>query len=199
MNAARKYKTIRTGLLFGSFNPVHIGHIAIAAYMKEFAGMEEIWFIVSPKNPFKRQDSLADPADRLEMVKLAIEPYKSFRASDVEFGMPVPSYTYDTMQKLTVDFPGREFSIITGTDNIGSIRKWKDGDKLIAVCDFLVYPRPESDAGAIEGFISAKLVKAPMIDVSSSFIRRSLSEGRDMRAFVPGAAYDFIEKKGLYR
>ncbi len=199
MNAARNYQTIKTGLLFGSFNPVHIGHIAIAAFMKEFDGMEEIWFIVTPRNPFKRQGSLADPADRLEMVKLAIEPYPSFSASDVEFGMPVPSYTFDTMQKLTVDFPGREFSIITGTDNIGSIRKWKDGEKLIAVCNFLVYPRPDSDVRAIEEFPSAKLVNAPVIDVSSSFIRRSLREGRDMRAFVPGAAYDFLERKGLYR
>ncbi len=199
MKAVRNYQTINTGLLFGSFNPVHIGHIVIAAFMKEFAGMDEIWFIVTPRNPFKGESSLADPADRLEMVKLAIDPYPYFRASDVEFGMPLPSYTYDTMQKLSADFPGREFSIITGTDNIGSIRKWKDGEKLIAVCNFLVYPRPEGDARAIEEFASAKLVKAPVIDVSSSFIRRSLREGRDMRAFVPGAAYDFLERKRLYK
>lgn len=187
-----------TGLLFGSFNPIHIGHIAIAGYMKEFAGMDEIWFIVSPQNPFKKRNRLASPAARLQMVKLAIARHDSFIASDIEFGMPLPSYTINTMEKLAAGFPEREFHIITGTDNLDSIRKWKGGDKLVSGHKFLVYPRTGSDASGIGDFGNARMVKAPVIDISSSFIRRALRQGRNMRAFVPDAAYDYLVRNRLY-
>ncbi len=187
-----------TGLLFGPFNPIHIGHIAIAGYMKEFAGMDEIWFIVSPQNPFKKRSRLASPAARLQMVKLAIARHDSFIASDIEFGMPLPSYTINTMDKLASDFPEREFHIITGTDNIDSIRKWKGGDKLVSNHKFLVYPRIGSDTSCIGDYGNARLAEAPVIDISSSFIRRALRQGRNMRAFVPDATYDYLVRNRLY-
>jgi nicotinate-nucleotide adenylyltransferase len=121
----KKNKPNLTGLLFGSFNPVHIGHIAIAGYMKEFEGLDEVWFIVSPRNPFKSLVHLAKAEERLEMVRMAAKKHKGLIASDIEFGMPLPSYTIDTMKKLTGDFPEREFKIIIGSDNLESIPLWK--------------------------------------------------------------------------
>jgi len=177
--------TIKTGLLFGSFNPIHIGHIAIAGYMKEFAGMDEIWFIVSPQNPFKHPEHLASPAERLHMVTLATEGHTCFLASDIEFAMPLPSYTLNTMQKLVLEYPDRDYHIITGTDNIDSIIHWKGGRTLVRDYKFLVYPRPGSDTSGLRLFRQARMVNAPVIEISSSFIRDSLKEGKNMRAFLP--------------
>lgn len=189
---------IKTGLLFGSFNPVHIGHIAIAAYTKEFAGMDEIWFIVSPQNPFKSPENLASPQSRLQMVNLATKSHKGLITSDIEFSMPVPSYTLDTMKKLKESHPEKEFWIITGTDNISSIISWKGGRTLVRQYNFLVYPRPGSDNSRLDFFSNATVMDAPVIEISSSFIRRSIKEGKDMRAFVPSGAYDFLMANKLY-
>ncbi len=188
----------RTGLLFGSFNPVHIGHMAVAGYMKEFAGMDEIWFIVSPQNPFKNPEQLATPTARLHMVRLATEDYPSFIASDIEFGMSLPSYTLNTMKKLTGEYPGRDYHIITGTDNIDSIISWKGGRTLLRDYQFLVYPRPGEDSARLSLFNKATIVNAPVIEVSSSFIRKALKEGKDMRAFVPVRAYEYLVKNRIY-
>ncbi len=189
---------IRTGLLFGSFNPVHIGHIAIAGYMKEFEKMEELWFIVSPQNPYKKRKNLANPMVRLTMLRLAIEEYTGFIASDVEFGMPLPSYTINTLKKLSEDYPERDFHIITGTDNINSIGKWKHGESLLKNYKFLIYPRLNTDNTGLKLFSKAKIADAPVIEVSSSFIRKSIQEHKDMRAFVPSGAYDYIIKNRIY-
>lgn len=232
---------VNTGLLFGSFNPIHIGHVAIAGYMKEFAGMEEIWFIVSPQNPHKSKDQLATPAARLNMVKLALENYPSFKVSDIEFGMPVPSYTLDTMKKLNALYTGRDFHLIIGTDNIDSIGHWKGSEILLKEYKFLIYPRlfsglekgvsrnskpcqdnlskfnesenSRSDSAnspansktylqvaEIPGiFKNAKFVDAPVIEISSSFIRIAIKEGKDMQAFMPSRAYDYLVKNRLYK
>ena len=189
---------IKTGLLFGSFNPVHIGHIAIGEYMKEFEGMEEIWFIVSPQNPLKSPQHLATPASRLQMARLAIKNYPAFRVSDIEFSMPVPSYTVNTMLRLSDDYPERDFHIIIGTDNIMSIRKWKGCRTLLNNYKFLIYPRPGTLNPETDLFRKARLVKAPVIDISSSFIRRALLEGKSTRSLVPAEAYDYILKNRLY-
>lgn len=189
---------IRTGLLFGSFNPVHIGHVAIAGYMKEFAGMAEIWFIVSPRNPFKSVSELAGPGDRLEMVRIAVEKHPSFRASDIEFEMPLPSYTLNTLKKLELENPERDFYTIIGTDNIESLQHWRGGETLLNNYKFMVYPRPGSHNSSLEHFKYATLADAPVIDISSSFIRSGIEQGRDMRPFVPSAVWDFIMEKRLY-
>jgi nicotinate-nucleotide adenylyltransferase len=189
----------KTGLLFGSFNPIHIGHMAIAGYIKEFAGMDEIWFIVSPQNPHKKPENLVSPVTRLHMVNLAIECHPAFKASDIEFDMPLPSYTVKTLQKLENEYPDRDFFMITGADNIESMRGWKHSRILLDNYKFLVYPRLNSDTSALSLFSKARIVNAPIIDISSSFIRESLREGREMRAFVPCKTYDYIEENLIYR
>jgi nicotinate-nucleotide adenylyltransferase len=205
---------INTGLLFGSFNPIHIGHVAIAGYMKEFAGMEEIWFIVSPQNPHKSKDQLATPATRLNMVRLALENFPSFKVSEIEFGMPVPSYTLDTMKKLSMLYENRDFHLIIGTDNIESISKWKGSDILLKKYKFLIYPRIFSESpdkpgkskihlhGTESGqniFSNVKFTDAPLIEISSSFVRNAIKEGKDMQAFVPPGAYGYLVKNRLYK
>ncbi len=218
---------IKTGLLFGSFNPIHIGHIAIAGYMQQFEGLDEIWFIVSPQNPLKNAGQLASPTARLQMVRLAVEEYPAFKASDIEFGMPLPSFTLNTMQKLVEEYPERDYHIIIGTDNVDSLRKWKGSNTLLREHKFLVYPRirpensePGNYASNLETLIQRKgfgnkffisenlqmdlfskvrLVDAPKIEVSSSFIRESLNKGKDMRAFVPPKAYDYLIKNKLWK
>lgn len=215
---------LKTGLLFGSFNPVHIGHMAIASYMKEFEGMDNIWFIVSPRNPFKEPGHLATASSRLHMVKLAIEGYSGFEASDIEFDMAVPSYTINTLEKLAVNFPERDFYIIMGTDNVEGIYLWKGGKTLVNEYKFLIYPRLKENrgvtadespdgrrenagcngergsdgSGGIKGFRNARLTSAPVIDISSTFIRESVAAGRDMRVFLPPRVYDYILKNRIY-
>jgi nicotinate-nucleotide adenylyltransferase len=189
---------IKTGLFFGSFNPVHIGHLAIAGYMKEFEGMAEIWFIVSPQNPFKSASVLVGPNERLEMVRLAVKDYPSFRASDIEFKMPLPSYTLNTLKKIDLENPERDFYTIIGTDNIESLQHWKGGKTLMSKYKFMVYPRLRSANSSLIPFNNATLANAPVIDVSSSFIRKGISEGRDMRPYVPSAVWDFIIRNKLY-
>jgi nicotinate-nucleotide adenylyltransferase len=189
---------IKTGLLFGSFNPIHIGHIAIAGYMKEFESMDEIWFIVSPRNPFKCPGQLVSPMARLEMIRLAIADYPAFKVSDIELNMPRPSYTINTMEKLADMHPGRDFHLIIGTDNMESIGRWKGGKTLLSSYKFLIYPRPGKDVSRLHQFSNARLADAPLIEISSSFIRESLKQGKDMRAFVPSGTYGYIEKNRFY-
>lgn len=189
---------IKTGLLFGSFNPIHIGHIAIAGYIKEFESMEEIWFIVSPRNPFKDPKQLVSPAARLEMTRLAINDFPAFMASDIEFSLSGPSYTTNTMEKLSEKHSGRDFHLIIGTDNIKSIGQWKGGNTLLRDQKFLIYPRLNTDNTKLNQFNNARLVDAPVIELSSSFIRESIIQGKDMRAYLPKGTYDFIKKNRLY-
>ncbi len=189
---------IKTGLLFGSFNPIHIGHIAIAGYMKEFESMDEIWFIISPRNPFKNPGQLVSPVARLEMARMAVDEFPSFTASDIEFNMPRPSYTINTLEKLAEEYPGNDFHIILGTDNVKSIGKWKGGETLLSDYKFLIYPRPGTDRTGMDQFSHARLAEAPLIEISSSFIRRSIMEGKNMRAFVPPGIWEYIERNGFY-
>jgi nicotinate-nucleotide adenylyltransferase len=189
---------IKTGLLFGSFNPIHIGHIAIAGFIKEFESVGEIWFVISPQNPFKNLSQLVRPAARLEMIKIAIKEYPAFRVSDIEFNMPLPSFTINTLNKLKEKYPGRDFYLITGTDNIGSIGQWKGGKTLLNDNKFLIYPRLNTDNSGLRKFKNARIVDAPVIELSSTFIRDSILQGKDMRPFLPPGVYDYIIKNGFY-
>lgn len=137
----------KVGLFFGSFNPVHIGHLIIANYMANYTFLDEVWFVVSPQNPFKDKKSLGNMYDRLEMVNLAIEGADNLRASDIEFSLPQPSYTIDTLTHLSEKYPTKEFLLIMGEDNLMGITKWKNADILLRDYKIIVYPRPGYDAG----------------------------------------------------
>ncbi|TCO03639.1 nicotinate-nucleotide adenylyltransferase [Natronoflexus pectinivorans] len=190
---------IKTGLFFGSFNPVHIGHMALANYILEYSDLSEIWFIVTPSNPLKKSKDLVDENLRLEMVKIAIADEPRFSVNDIEFFMPRPSYTIDTLFALKEKNPERQFSIIIGSDNLVHFEKWKNPEVIITTFDVIVYPRPGFDALSAKYFREkVSLIDAPLLDISSTLIRDAIAEKKSMRFLVPCGVYEFILKQDLY-
>ena len=196
---------MKTGLYFGSFNPVHIGHMAIANYIIDFTELDNIWFIISPQNPLKSKESLLPGLDRLKMVEIAMgsDNYR-FSASDIEFRLPVPSYTIDTLAYLKERHPRTEFSLIMGEDNLYTLHKWKNADMLVEMCDMYVYPRPgvkKPENKALVRLLEKTRVteiKAPLIEISGTFIRKAIASGKDIRHFLPPGVWDYINKMGFY-
>ncbi len=174
----------KVALYFGSFNPIHIGHLALANYLCEFGGIDELWFVVSPRNPFKQQTDLMDDDFRLQLVRLAIKDYPKFKACDVEFSMPRPSYTYHTLQQLEDIYPDNEFSLLMGADNWPNLKNWYKGEIIMSEYPIIVYPRPGYEIDVANLLENVRFVDAPQFDISSSFIRKSLQEGRDVRFFL---------------
>jgi nicotinate-nucleotide adenylyltransferase len=196
---------MKTGLYFGSFNPVHIGHMAIANYLVEFTPLERIWFIVSPHNPLKNRKSLLSGYDRLKMAEIAIgTDNERFIASDIEFRLPVPSYTIDTIVWLKEKYPSEEFSLIMGEDNLYTLHKWKNATHLTKLCDMYVYPRkgvvkPSNEKlDNLLAEASVHLIKAPLIEISGTFIRKAIASQKDVRHFLPYGVWEFINKEGFY-
>jgi len=189
---------IKTGLFFGSFNPIHIGHMAIASYIMEFTDIDELWFVVSPHNPLKKKHTLLDDYHRLELVEQAIANDDRFRVSDVEFYMPRPSFTIDTLTYLEERHPSHTFILIMGADSLRGFQKWKNADRIIEKYHRMVYPRPGVSRKYILSHSNITLVDAPMMEISSSFIRRSIHEGKDMRYFLPGKVYNIIKEMHFY-
>ena len=187
-----------TGLYFGSFNPIHIGHLAIANFMVEFSDLEQLWFVVSPQNPLKEKKSLLQDYHRLEMVRLAIEDDDRFKASDIEFKLPTPSYTIDTLTYLEEKHPGREFQLVMGGDGLRTFHKWKHADLIVQKYHRLIYPRPGTDQEAALQIPNATLVDAPRMGISSSFIRQAIKEGKDVRHLVPAKAYTYMREMHFY-
>ncbi|OJV79872.1 MAG: nicotinic acid mononucleotide adenylyltransferase [Bacteroidia bacterium 44-10] len=187
------------GIFSGSFNPVHAGHLILANYICEFTELDEVWFVVSPHNPFKEREDLLDDDMRLEMVRLALEKYDNMIASDVELHMPRPSYTIDTLARLTSEYPDKNFTLIIGSDNWKQFPKWKESQHLIKNYQVLVYPRLGEEVVIPEELTgSVRLVEAPIVEISSTFIRESIRNGKNMRAFLPPKVYDFIVRNGIY-
>lgn len=189
----------KIGLFFGSFNPIHVGHLIIAKYLCNFTELDEIWFVVSPQNPFKEKKSLGNMYDRLEMVNLAIEGEDKLRASDIEFGLPQPSYTIDTLIHLRERYPNKEFQLIMGEDNLQGFSKWKNADIILRDYKVIVYPRPGYDAGDYKNHPSVIMTDTPLMELSSTFLRKCIKEKKDIRYYTEDKVRDFIEKKGLYR
>lgn len=188
----------KIGLFFGSFNPIHIGHLIIANYMAHYTDLDEVWFVVSPQNPFKEKKNLGNMYDRLEMVNLAIEDTERLRASDIEFSLPQPSYTIDTLIHLKERYPQKEFSLLMGEDNLASFPKWKNADIILRDYRLVVYPRPGYDGGELKKHPSVVLTDTPLMELSSTFVRQAVKAGKSIQFFVPEKVIDFIEKKGLY-
>lgn len=190
---------MKTGLFFGSFNPVHIGHMALANYFVEFTDIDQLWFVISPHNPLKKKESLVNDQLRLDMVELAINGDKRFQTCDVEFHMPKPSYTIDTLAYLTEKNPKLEFILLMGSDGLHNFHKWKNYEQIIRHYCRYVYPRKSESVIDYTQHKNLKVIKsAPLIEISSSFIRKSIREKKDIRYFLPVRVSEFIDRKGLY-
>ena len=191
---------METGIFSGSFNPVHMGHLILANYLCEFTHLEEVWFVVTPHNPLKVADELLDEDLRLEMVRLALEDYDRVVVSDAEFHLPRPSYTIDTLTKLSADHPDRNFTLIIGGDNWMRFNKWREYKQLMEQYQIIVYPRVGAEVVIPPQYRhTIRLVDAPLVEISSTFIRDGIRDGKEMRAFVPERAYEQILLNGWYR
>lgn len=192
----------KVGLFFGSFNPIHIGHLILANYILENSDMNELWFVVSPHNPLKDKKSLLKDHNRLEMVNLAIQNYPKMRASDVEFSLPKPSYTIDTLTYLQEKYPQYSYSLIMGEDNLGSFRKWKNYEKLAQNYQIIVYPRIFNKEKNKDNYFThpnISTVAAPIIELSATEIRTMLREGKNVRPMLPPEVFDYLEGSNFYQ
>lgn len=190
---------MKIGLFFGSFNPIHIGHLVIANYIVEYSDLDEIWLIISPQNPLKKKKTLLNEYDRFEMVELALKDDLRIKPTDIEFSLPKPSYTIDTLTYLSERNPKHDFVLIVGTDNFQSFHKWKNYEQILKQYKLYVYPRPGYELGEYEDHKSLSLINAPLMEISSSFIRESIKNNKDIRYFLPVEVYNYIEKMSLYK
>jgi nicotinate-nucleotide adenylyltransferase len=194
----------KVGLYFGSFNPIHIGHLAIAGYMTEYAGIDQIWFVVSPQNPLKKKETLLDDRHRLRMTELAIGDNDHLKASDIEFKLPVPSYTIDTLAWLKEKYPRNKFVLVMGEDNLYTFHKWKNAKELAANYSLYVYPRPGTVRPPhvlLDELIEKAdihFVNAPHMEISGTFIRNGIKSKKDMSYFLPPAVWKYIKEMHFY-
>lgn len=190
------------GVFCGSFNPIHNGHVALADYIARNSGLDEVWLVVSPLNPLKRTiaDTLAPNEQRLDMVRLALGDYEHLRASDIEFSLPLPNYTINTLNALKSKYPETDFCLIIGADNLALFERWKDSDIIMADYDMMVYPRPGVDMDAlVRKYPKVNVLKgAPLHDVSSTEIRRRISCGESVSGLVNPEVEEYIKDKKLY-
>lgn len=187
---------MKIGLYFGSFNPIHIGHLLVATHIKEAAQLDEIWFIVSPQNPFKLNTDLADEKHRLQMVKLAIEDVDYFKAIDTEFHLPKPSYTHITLKELTKQFPENKFSIIIGEDNVAKFKDWKEANWIQDNFDVLVYNRKTENNSTQHS--SFRIQHLPLIDISSTEIRERIKNNLPINYFVTENVMKYLLINKMY-
>jgi nicotinate-nucleotide adenylyltransferase len=189
---------MKVGLYFGSFNPVHVGHLIIANHLVNYTNLDQLWFVISPQNPFKKSESLLNEYHRLHLVRSAIEGEKKLRASSVEFKLPKPSYTVDTLAYLREKHPGHEFSIVMGTDSFQNLDKWKNHEVILNNHTLYLYNRPGFGVRGALG-PSQILLSAPLLDISSTRIRDMIKEKKSIRFLVPDVVKEEIEKNGYYR
>ena len=188
----------RCALFFGSFNPVHVGHLIIANTMLQQEGIDEVWFVVSPQNPLKERATLLADHHRLEMVRRAVDDNYGLRACDIEMHLPVPSYTVVTLSALAEKYPEREFCVVMGADNLESLHRWRNYEYILNNYRILVYPRPNSDGGRFAKHPSVTMVDCPMMDISSSYIRSCIAAGRDVRYLLTEPVYKYLEEMHFY-
>lgn len=189
---------MKIGLLFGSFNPIHIGHLIIANYLANHTDLDKVWLVVSPQNPLKKYGDLINTYDRLEMARLATDNSSNIDVSDVELKLPQPSYTIDTLTHLKDQYPQHEFALIMGSDNLVSLPKWKNYKLILRDYRIYVYPRPGYENAELAAHPSVTITMTPLMELSATFIRKSLAEKKNIQYFVPDSVLEFIERKSLY-
>lgn len=191
---------MKVGLYFGTFNPIHAGHLIIANHMAEYSDLDQVWLIVTPHNPHKKKSTLLDDHHRLQMVFLAAENYTKLKPSDIEFRLPQPNYTVHTLAHLQEKFPTYEFSLIMGDDNINSLHKWKNYEVILENHDIYVYPRINS--GEIDTDLDTSRIHridAPIMEISSTFIRESIKQGKNVQPLLPYKVWEYVEHNLFYR
>lgn len=192
----------KIGLFFGSFNPIHIGHLILANYILENSDMEELWFVVSPQNPFKDKKSLLSDHSRLDMVQLAVKNYPKMRASNIEFSLPKPSYTIDTLTYLKEKYPDYSFALIMGEDNLESLPKWKNSEKLVSDYQIIVYPRTFEGEKKDNEYLKHQnihQINAPVIELSATEIRSMIKEGKNVRPMLPPEVFEYLDGSSFYK
>ena len=189
---------MKIGLYFGSFNPIHVAHLIIANHILNQTGLERVWFVVSPQNPFKKENSLLNEYHRLHLVRLAIEEDPRMKASDIEFGLPRPSYTVDTLTYLREKYPEHEFSLIMGSDSFQNISKWKNPEIILNNYTIYIYRRPGFEINSTENK-HIIVVDAPLLQLSATHLRKLVAEGKSIRYMVPEKVYDEIQKGRYYK
>jgi nicotinate-nucleotide adenylyltransferase len=189
----------KIGLFFGSFNPIHLGHLIIANVMAENTDLDKVWLVVSPQNPFKPSKGLLHEFDRYDMVKAAIADNYKLEASDIEFNLPKPSYTIHTLARLTEKHPTKEFKVILGEDNLENFTKWKNYQQILDQFGLYVYPRPNVTNSSLSRHAQVKMVEAPLLDISATYIRSCIKNNKSIRYLVPEAVKNMIRSKNFYR
>ena len=193
-------KTNKTGLFFGSFNPVHTGHLILANYFTEHAGLDEIWFVLTPQNPLKKRSTLLADHHRLYLLRLAVEPYEKFKVSTVEFDLPRPNYTVVTLAHLSDIYPGKSFVLLMGQDALASLPKWKNYEQILSYNEIYVYPRRGNfDHPLLKHNRVKCFEKAPVVEISSSQIRSDIKEGKNVRPLLPERVFEYITEMNFYK
>lgn len=188
----------RVGLLFGSFNPVHIGHLILAEHFATRTDLAEVWLVVSPHNPFKQADDLLPEMQRLQLMQLALAGNPRLRAEDAEFSLPRPSYTSTTLDALRQQHPDLDFVLLMGADNLTGLPRWHEAARLLAETDIYVYPRSGAALPDLSALPRVRVMAAPLLDISATFIRESLRAGHSIRYLVPEAVALYIQQNGYW-
>lgn len=192
---------MNVGLYFGSFNPVHIGHLIIANHMVLHSDLDEIWFVVSPHNPHKKKSSLLADIHRLRLVELAVESYDHLKASNIEFKLPQPSYTSNTLAHIQEKYPDNQFSLIMGEDNLNSFHKWKNYEFILEQHQIYVYPRI-ADGTALPELLNhshVHKIDAPIVEIAATYIRKSIEKQLDVRPLLPSEVWQYIDEMNFYK
>ena len=190
---------MKIGLFFGSFNPIHVGHMIIANVMAENTDLIKVWFVVSPQNPLKPSRGLLHEFDRYDMVKAAIADNYKLEVSDVEFHLPKPSYTIHTLAHLTEKHPGKEFKLILGEDNLENFTKWKNYEQILQHHGLYVYPRPHVTNTDLKRHPNVTMIDAPLLDISATYIRNCIRNNKSIRYLVPESVEQMIRTKQFYK
>ncbi|MFL1012406.1 nicotinate (nicotinamide) nucleotide adenylyltransferase [Flavisericum labens] len=192
---------MKVGLFFGSFNPIHVGHLVIANHMAEHTDLDQVWFVVTPHNPFKKKSTLLDNYQRLEMVYLATKDYSKLKPSDIEFNLTQPNYTINTLVYLQEKFPDHEFALIMGADNLKSFHKWKNYEVILENHHIYVYPRISKNKieTQFDGHEKIHLIDAPIMELSSTFIRKSVKAGKNVQPMLPKHVWKYLDEMNFYK
>ncbi len=192
---------MKIGLYFGTFNPIHVGHLTIANHLAEHSDLNQVWFVVTPHSPFKKKSALLEDNHRYQMVDRATEDYPKLRASDIEFKLSQPNYTINTLTYLEEKYPDHEFCLIMGKDNLNSFHKWKNYELILERYQIYVYPRisKKEIVTNFEEHEKIHFINAPIMELSSTFIRKSIKEGKDVRPMLPKNVWQYLDEMNFYK